>query len=654
MKNAYFLFVLTIYCSMPWHIFQDGKTKAKRQLNFQDQKQVKARCLYDATNLQRAFHSTQNGISVYRASRLYGIPESTLRDRTRGNVKVDARPGGDTLFAEEEEKQLVEHVKYMSSIGYGYTKLNVQYLAADFAVSCDKKCSSDRPLSDNWFYGFLKRWPGLKVAKPQKLSLLRAQYASREVIDAYFKELSTIMTVNNLKDKPERLYNMDETGINTEHAPPKIVCDALCQPQAVTSPRSSLVTIIGGGNAIGNHIPPYYVFAGKRWNDLFLDGAPPGASGEMSDNGWSNSQIFQNYLTKHFAKHAGITNDPNSEKTLVLYDGHRSHISLPLVDWARKHNVILFVLPPHTSHITQPLDVAVFGPFKSMYNRECQLYLQRNPGVKITKYEVAKLSSRPYLKAMSADNLSSAFRKSGIYPFSSHAIGDSIIAPSTIYSQVNEEIQDKENVPELPGPLVSIAGEPTVTAVTTSQSSSAISAVSANQFFQARSVTTVISKPKKRRFVPPLLCGSLTKKKNIDIMESSSKNVKQSLIKPKASFPSSTKIITKAHVEMVTPQTSKSTSSSTDKQPTSPQPGPSSFREDSFNTTDLDSILSEDDSENCCVCDKNSPPALRSCGYLAIVKWAQCDRCDHWTHLSFCSKVKFVRRHAEFLCPHCE
>ncbi|XP_062575887.1 uncharacterized protein LOC134237756 [Saccostrea cucullata] len=177
------------------------------------------------------------------------------------------------------------------------------------------------------------------------------------------------MTTNNLLDKPNRIFNIDETGITTDHVPPKIVCNKNTSAQAVTSPRSSTITIIAAGNALGNHIPPYYVFPGKRWMPAFLEGAVPGACGEMSESGWSNGAVFENYLTNHFARHAGITDDINQEPTLILFDGHKSHIRLTLTNWARQRNVILFLLPPHSSHITQPLDVAIFGPLKNMYYR---------------------------------------------------------------------------------------------------------------------------------------------------------------------------------------------------------------------------------------------------------------------------------------------
>ena len=105
-------------------------------------------------------------------------------------------------------------------------------------------------------------------------------------------------------------------------------------------------------------------------------------------------------------------------------------------DWAKKHNV---VLPPHTSHLTQPLDVGAFGPLKSMYSKECQMYLQKNPGINITKYEIAQLTRRPYLKALSSENLISAFRATDIHPFDKTVLTSAQMALSVIYNETQVE-----------------------------------------------------------------------------------------------------------------------------------------------------------------------------------------------------------------------
>ena len=80
-----------------------------------------------------------------------------------------------------------------------------------------------------------------------------------------------------MRGKPAQIYNVDETGISTEHTPPTIVCGQDVKPQAITSARSSTTTIIAAGNVGGNHVPPYYVFKGKKgglttsWMVLLLD-----------------------------------------------------------------------------------------------------------------------------------------------------------------------------------------------------------------------------------------------------------------------------------------------------------------------------------------------------------------------------------------------
>ena len=89
---------------------------------------------------------------------------------------------------------------------------------------------------------------------------------------------------------------------------------------------------------------------GQRWNDVFLRGSCPGSASDMSRTGWSYSSTFFNYLTKHFLKY--VTTHGNQHQTRILYDGHRSHISLTLTEWARQNKIILFVLP-HTQAISR-------------------------------------------------------------------------------------------------------------------------------------------------------------------------------------------------------------------------------------------------------------------------------------------------------------
>ena len=156
------------------------------------------------------------------------------------------------------------------------------------------------------------------------------------------------------------------------------LCGSVCSISKIIQ-----VTITAGGNAFGSHVPPYYVFPGKRWNSDFLIGVPaPGSDGEMSPTGWSNYSVVINYLTKHFVTYSWITNKKDGPKILILYDRHKSHASLTLTEWASKYNCILIVLPSHSSHLTQPLDLGVFGPTKHVQQRVPSIYSSWRAGSK--------------------------------------------------------------------------------------------------------------------------------------------------------------------------------------------------------------------------------------------------------------------------------
>ena len=600
------------------HILQDTNLKQKR-------------LQYERANLQTAYTAVfEKGMSVYKAARAYDVPESTLRDRIRGNVEVDAKVGHDTIFSHDEEQELVGHLSYMASIGYGYSKADIQVIGKEYATALGKKVfvkpEESCQLSNNWFYRFLSRWEELKFVKPQKLSIARAKNASPDNLKKYFKELATILTTNKLHDKPNRIFNIDETGITTDHSPPKIVCKKDTKPQSITSERNSTITVIAGGNALGNFVPPYYVFPGKRWKDDFLLGAAYGSAGEMSESGWSNMNIFHNYITKHFARHTGITAN-NKEPILILYDGHRSHISLTLADWAKNRSVILFVLPPHSSHLTQPLDVGVFGPFKNIYNIECKSFLQKNPGLKITKYDVASLSSRPYLKAMSPDNLVSSFRKTGIFPYNNKAILPDETAPSIIYTAQeipNVHVATEELTQNHETLNSSVSNDVPVheTPITENHNSNetqteenqkeneeleVTTTSTKSSFFQSKTIKSAIVKKPKRKFVPPYLAGSLGKTSIVAILQKckTSSTCKKSKL-DESSVPCHQKKPTKTHVKRKTKVKSIEPRPSTSG--TSTKGGPITLSEDTNTDSDVDYT---DDEEVCCVCDKWQPNQLK-------------------------------------------
>lgn len=82
----------------------------------------------------------------------------------------------------------------------------------------------------------------------------------------------------------------------------------------------------------------------------------------MSENGWTDDFLCGEWFEKSFIPQATRRNTSDKPILLVL-DGHGSHEKVKIIDLGLLHNIIIFCLPPHTTHMLQPLDVGVFGPF---------------------------------------------------------------------------------------------------------------------------------------------------------------------------------------------------------------------------------------------------------------------------------------------------
>ena len=117
--------------------------------------------------------------------------------------------------------------------------------------------------------------------------------------------------------------------MSTNHTPSRIVAGRYFYPQSITTGKSKTITVLGCGSASGVAIPPYFVFLGKRMMLDLLKDASPGANGTMSDSGWSNSSVFRDYLKDHFIKF--IPRRVPHQYLLLIFDGHKSHISVDLI-----------------------------------------------------------------------------------------------------------------------------------------------------------------------------------------------------------------------------------------------------------------------------------------------------------------------------------
>ncbi|XP_072377740.1 uncharacterized protein [Diabrotica undecimpunctata] len=247
---------------------------------------------------------------------------------------------------------------------------------------------------------------------------------------------------------PDIIYNLDETGLTTVHTPVRVIATkGVKQVGSITSAERGInVTLICCINAIGNCVPPLFVFPRVFFKEHMLKGSPIGSVGSANPSGWSNSTIFVEYLN-HYIKH---TNSSTDNKSLLIVDNHEGHISVEALNLAKSSGVVMLTFPPHTSHKLQPLDRSVFGPLKKYYNTACSDWLIANPAKTMTIYDIAECVGNAYPQAFTQKNIQSAFTVSGIFSFNRNIFEEHEFLSSYVTDKppVAEESRNNQNTSE--------------------------------------------------------------------------------------------------------------------------------------------------------------------------------------------------------------
>lgn len=131
-----------------------------------------------------------------------------------------------------------------------------------------------------------------------------------------------------------------------------------------------------------------------------------------SDNGWTNNSIGLHWLDEVFLPE---TQD-GDEYRILLLDGHASHISIEFMWKSYQNNVLLIFLPPHSTHILQPLDRSCFSPIKTSYRNQIADLASLENSAPIKKTRFIEYYAKARVEGLTERNIRSGWRAAGISP----------------------------------------------------------------------------------------------------------------------------------------------------------------------------------------------------------------------------------------------
>lgn len=360
------------------------------------------------------------------------VPRETVRryvKQRRGNPDkplLQNLPGPAPILTAAEEADLVDMVHAMSEIGCGMTMAQANRAVLDVVADgrvhpFNKKIGPGR----DWWEAFLRRQPTLSMRVGEKLERARACNDNINVMTQFMNTLSRLYAEHELL--PHLIFNTDET--KTEPKFPKVLArKGVRTAYILTPPPLPHTSIVGCINAAGESMPPTIINIGKNIQSTWFEDAAPGVSFASSDSGWINDKIFLSWFDL-FVKFVDTKRQP-TQKALLIFDGHSSHITIELVKKAALNNILLLQLPPHTTHRVQPLDLSCFFTWHREFGREVHQHVVRNPKVAVNKDTFARMMRPAWDKAMSKDNILAGFKKAGIWPFDQQLFLDNYRKPT--------------------------------------------------------------------------------------------------------------------------------------------------------------------------------------------------------------------------------
>jgi hypothetical protein len=363
--------------------------------------------------------------SPYEAEKVLKLPKNSVTRRANGRLsRAQARQQQQKL-SPSQENVLLKWIKELTISGYSPGHRLLKEIAEelrtkrtynlDDASLTSLELPPQYTLGRDWVPRFILRHPHLNVAVGRRIESVRMDGATKAVLNPWFDAYQKVVQEHGIKQ--ENTYNMDESGfsIGTMEST-RIIIDSTLRTKHQAHPgRQEWVSMVECICADGTILPPLGIFKGKN----VLQNWIPNEVLEhwffsANTKGWTSNLHGLEWLKRVFEP--TTRTKANGQYRLLVCDGHDSHISGSFIAHCLQNRIILLILPPHTSHLLQPLDVAIFGPLKKRLTAALS-HLNQAQLVRIQKFEWMEAYIQARSDVCNHQNIESAWRGAGLCPF---------------------------------------------------------------------------------------------------------------------------------------------------------------------------------------------------------------------------------------------
>ena len=203
------------------------------------------------------------------------------------------------------------------------------------------------------FQAFKRRNPEIAIRTPERVSKAKASVTEEGIRDWFRVMTEELRDINALEilDDPQRIFNLDESNIQLCPKTGKVVGIKGWRNvyELAPGPEKSTLTFVGTFSASGDIVAPAIIYPYVRVPSDIVNNVPAGFFIGNSESGWMTAPCFFEYIANAFVPYLETN---NVTRPVVLFvDGHSTHSTLQVSEFCEQNGVILYLLPPNTTHI---------------------------------------------------------------------------------------------------------------------------------------------------------------------------------------------------------------------------------------------------------------------------------------------------------------
>ncbi|XP_018392970.1 PREDICTED: uncharacterized protein LOC108772024 [Cyphomyrmex costatus] len=370
---------------------------------------------YSTEQLENAIAKCRKGErSIRKIAEEYEVPFSTIRDKLKNkHVKKHGHP---CELSSTEETTVVEALKTAGSWGFPLTVHDLRNIVQMYLTQLKRQTrfKNNRPGRD-WVASFFKRHADLSLRLSENIKRCRAKVDDK-IINNYFDNLE--ISLNGIP--PSNIINYDETNFSDDPGSVEVIVKrGTNHPERIIDSSKSSTSVMFAATGDGILLPPYTVYKAKNLYPTWVEGGITGARYNRNESGWFDMNIFEDWfmtICLPFLKKL-------PGKKALIGDNLPSHISQMVISQCQENDIGFILLPPNSTHLTQPLDVAVFRSLKNSWRNVLNIWKSKNRGVipkalfpSLLKSAVEQVGEKMMV------NIKSGFKACGIIPLARESV----------------------------------------------------------------------------------------------------------------------------------------------------------------------------------------------------------------------------------------